>query len=1014
MSHDSGSSSAARRALAAAVVLSTAVLTGCPPVQKPASTSPTTVAFSVPAFGSEPVSSGLFLSLKGSVPLSGERLLRALTPRDVIRQSVAALLPTTAPTTVPAAPESTSPPPQAIKYYLQGREKFLDGANTEAMEFLDKALQLDPNAFTVLRLMGRVCFASSQLARGALYLERAQQSHPMDVEVNYLLGRYWLERKDNDRAIAYLMQADDSPDRSAASPQMPLVSFYLARAFQAAGYHQAAAGEYVQFLQAVAVPVAEYRYDRELSYLIEEQWATHLSIAENEMLVGDFANALPYYQAAAHEQPHDAFIASRLVNAEVHLGHSAAACKTALDLAAATNGADASLQLVAWIYRNQHRDSQLVPELRTALHSSGADESATTLNLATALDDAGRSPEAFALLADHLRRQPTDLEVLAKLLKRVDSPETFAEGLAASAHALAANPAADSKILPLYLPTRDHAGSTFTPPSATDPDAPFIDYLLALAEETGQAAPSAIDARFNDSLRLRPDFLPARDAYVTWLLGQERYAKASALIQEALDKQQGDPNTWRLLVASEVAQQRLLHALQLAQQARAKYPDDPDTRLQLASIYRTRGQDAEADAELHTLLDAFPTFEPGYKALIGSLITHLQAGNPSLNDSLTTLVQLLATMNRELPNSLYAQVTTATLYARFGRLEEAEAMLRHLLDTSPDNPDVLISLAEVRQILGHPEEADTLLADSLKTHPQIRVAQALVDLYHDQGKSAAEVALAQQLVTDHPENESYALLQASIAVSEKQYDAAIVLLTAAVHHFPHSQEVAATLANVQEAAGKIDDAIHTLRTLIHDNGETPDRVYSLSHLYSVAGQDDQSVAALQQVLALMPDHTGANNDLGYFWADAGIHLDDAERMIKRAVENEPTNSAFLDSMGWLEYKQGRFADAIGWLERAVAQPDGMEAEVVQHLGDALYRAGRKPEALERWAQAQSLLSIENAPPSPAQEKLKNYLTKVLTAARAGQEPALTPTAVAPWRKPGAVGGVAGQGDKVTR
>ena len=989
--HPHLSSPRARRALTLAVALSTAFLAGCPPIQHPATQPAPLAETTVPSFGSEPVSSGIFISIHSTTPLTGQALTRALTPRDTIRSIVATDAP---PTTAPAAAtEPASPPPLAIKYYLQGREKFLDGANTDAMEFLDKALQLDPNAFTVLRLMGRVCFASEQLARGSLYFQRALQSHPTDVEVNYYLGRYWVEQKDNDRAINYLLQADDSPERSPASPQFPLVSFYLARGFEAAGYHQAAAAECEKFLQAVALPVPEYRYDRELSYLIEEQWATHLAIAENAVLVGNFPQALAYYQAAASEQPHDVFIASRLANAQMHLDQPAAARKTALALVAATNAADQSLQLLAWLYKNQHLDAQLIPDLRTALKSTNTADAAATLTLAATLDYAGRSKEAFATLTDYLHQHPADLDVLAKLLQRINSPDTFSQGLVATSNALAATPAAHEQIVKLFLPTTDNAGNTFTAP----PDS-YSQYLLALTEEARHADPTAIDATFAASLRLRPDYLPARDAYVTWLLGQERYAKASALIQEALDKQQGDPKTWQLLIASETAQQRLLRALQFAQQARAKYPNDPDTRLQLASLYRTRGQDAEADAELNTLIDAFPKFEPAYKALINSLMSRGQQEGQSPGTTLTTIAQLLEKMNRQLPNSTYAQVNSATLYARAGHLEEAETLLRHLNADTPDDPQILLPLAEIRSILGHPEDADALLADSLKSHPQIIVAEALVRFYHDQGKPADAAALAQHLVTDHPDSESYALLQASIPVTEKQYDAAIAFLQSAARRFPRSQEIAMTLANVQEVDGKVTDAIKTLRTFIHDNGETPDRLYSLSHLYSAANDDDDSVAALQQVLTLMPSHTGANNDLGFFWTDQGIHLDDAEPMMKKALDNEPNNSAFLDSLGWLYYKQGKFAEALTFLERAVAQPDGMEAEVVQHLGDTLYRSNRKPEALERWTQAQSLLTLETSPTDPdpkSHEKLKNYLTQVLNAARNGQDPLLTPTALQP-------------------
>jgi Tfp pilus assembly protein PilF len=145
----------------------------------------------------------------------------------------------------------------------------------------------------------------------------------------------------------------------------------------------------------------------------------------------------------------------------------------------------------------------------------------------------------------------------------------------------------------------------------------------------------------------------------------------------------------------------------------------------------------------------------------------------------------------------------------------------------------------------------------------------------------------------------------------------------------------------------------------------------------------------------MPDHTGANNDLGYFWTDAGKNLDQAEKMIKKALDNQPNNAAYLDSLGWVFYKQGKFNEAIPWFEKAVATPDGMEAEVVQHLGDALYRAGRPGEAAERWMQARTLLSetLGNGETlTKDKQKIKTYLDAALAAVKSGATPKLSPIA----------------------
>ncbi len=579
-----------RLALSAAVVLAGGLLAGCPPAQPPKQNVTGQVDLrttSAPTVGTEPVAGGIYVSLGSSTPLSGAALDRALYDRNTIAAKVSSSITTTAPATQPAPPAaSLRTAPMAVKYYLQGREKFLEGANSESMDFLDKALALDPNAFTVLRLMGRVCFASSQLARGALYLQRAQQQRPTDVEVNYLLGRYWLERKDFDRAVYYLLQADDSPERAISSAETPLVSFYLARAFQSAGFHKAAAAEYNQFLETAALPVPGYRYDRELNYLIEEQWATHLAVAENDVMIGDYARALPHYDEAAREEPNDAFIASRYVNALIHTGKTADARQSALALVAAAKGSDDSLQLLAWVYKVDHRDSQLVPDLRGYLKSESGDDPAAALTLAATLDYVGQKDAAFATLDDYLQTHPTNLDVLARLLKRVNSPDTFSRA-GPPPHALDAAPDKHDAVIELFTPIA-HL------PAAATYVAQFP--ANALAQDTnGTAAylyvrPSRPTTPTR-TLPMPPTRTPSRgtprsnllDDYVTWPL--------PGTLQGSLFSRAGRRSTTsrkaraslRLLVESGGRPAALQHLLPSAWASTPKkrYPDNPDIRLQL-------------------------------------------------------------------------------------------------------------------------------------------------------------------------------------------------------------------------------------------------------------------------------------------------------------------------------------------------------------------------------------------------------------------------------------------------
>ena len=68
-------------------------------------------------------------------------------------------------------------------------------------------------------------------------------------------------------------------------------------------------------------------------------------------------------------------------------------------------------------------------------------------------------------------------------------------------------------------------------------------------------------------------------------------------------------------------------------------------------------------------------------------------------------------------------------------------------------------------------------------------------------------------------------------------------------------------------------------------------------------------AELEALLQLDPEEAGVNNDLGYLYADQGKNLEKAEAMIRKAVQEEPDPAAYLDSLGWVLFKRGRFKEA---------------------------------------------------------------------------------------------------------
>jgi tetratricopeptide (TPR) repeat protein len=156
--------------------------------------------------------------------------------------------------------------------------------------------------------------------------------------------------------------------------------------------------------------------------------------------------------------------------------------------------------------------------------------------------------------------------------------------------------------------------------------------------------------------------------------------------------------------------------------------------------------------------------------------------------------------------------------------------------------------------------------------------------------------------------------------------------------------------------------------------DTRDVRYELSHLYSLARRFGKAEEQLRLILELDPGDATAHNDLGYHLAEQNRRLDEAEQLVRRALEldrvrkvgaeddilkGDGDNPAYLDSLGWVLFRRGRLAEAHALLAQAAAAPEAAGDPVVwDHLGDACARLDRPAEAAAAWERAHELYKTE--------------------------------------------------------
>ncbi len=165
--------------------------------------------------------------------------------------------------------------------------------------------------------------------------------------------------------------------------------------------------------------------------------------------------------------------------------------------------------------------------------------------------------------------------------------------------------------------------------------------------------------------------------------------------------------------------------------------------------------------------------------------------------------------------------------------------------------------------------------------------------------------------------------------------------------------------------------------------------YSLSNIYVEMGRVDLATEQLQQLLARKPDDPGYHNDLGYIWADNGMKLDEAEKLIRRALEldrkkreaspkfdpaTDHDNGAYLDSLGWVLFRQKKFEEAKKILQEAVKDDKSQHVEIFDHLGDTCLELGEKAEAVAAWRKG-----LEYVGESRRDQKIKVSVQKKIEA-----------------------------------
>lgn len=302
------------------------------------------------------------------------------------------------------------------------------------------------------------------------------------------------------------------------------------------------------------------------------------------------------------------------------------------------------------------------------------------------------------------------------------------------------------------------------------------------------------------------------------------------------------------------------------------------------------------------------------------------------------------------------------IYVLARQVEKAVPYYEQAIALKANYPNLREKLAAGYVETGQNEKAVTALEQIVKLNPlSLPAYDQLTALYLRSNDQEKALASARQALVMQPQDMPRHLQIIDLLFKLRKFDQAADALGEARKRFPKTglltyyHGVALSQVKKHEEAMKAFEA-----ALVEAANSQPDLLngdfyFDYGAASEQAGQYVKAADLFRKSIELDPSNAARSyNYLGYMWVERDENLEEAGQLIQRALELEPGNGAYMDSLGWLYYKQGKYSEALVELQRAAEALPEPDAVVYEHIGDACDKLGKTAEAVLYWQKALNL------------------------------------------------------------
>lgn len=488
-------------------------------------------------------------------------------------------------------------------------------------------------------------------------------------------------------------------------------------------------------------------------------------------------------------------------------------------------------------------------------------------------------------------------------------------------------------------------------------------YMEALFEEESRGPDQALSIK-KRVLDLDPGFTDlSMDVARQYL----RIGEISEAISVLKDAAKASPKKSEPLVALSGIYLRQLQKPDLAEkyanQAVLATPDDSIPYQMLHEIYRTTSQPQKMET-LFTRIAKRPSRSADFWLDLAEL--RLRDSRRETGET-SRIVEMLESAQNFAGDRAEILARIGNAFLLCGLPGRAIPLYQLALVLQPDMEGIREKLAVFLIQTGEIPEAINVLEALVKKDPlNFRAYDQLTELYVQTNEIPKAVAsLGQSVLVAPADPRRYTnLIQLSLRAGDA--DSAVLHAEEAGKVFPRLLEFAFFKALALTESGRYEEAVRLFESVEVEAAISRPEILNSDFYFSYGRSAEQAgrLAKAEEALRKSIERDPANsaracNYLGYLWAERGENLEEAETLIRSAVDSEPDNGAYLDSLGWVYFKKGLHEQAFKALTRAVELLKTEDAIVLDHLGDVCEKLGKFSEAVCHWQRA-LLLEPKNA------------------------------------------------------